>query len=152
MTARDEAIGDLEKGAAQLLGEINDLSDEKLTEVWDGTWSIREILVHIAGWDEAIAGSFERMARGEPPGDPNLNLSDTDGTNAIFVERAQGKTVPAVRKDLEVAQAHLITAAKALPDDRFVEGKTALRLLRGMANHPAEHIEDIAAWKRGERK
>ena len=151
MTARDEAIADLEKGAEQLLRTINDLPDEKLTEVWDGSWSIREILVHIAGWDEAIAGSFERMARGEPPGDPKLNLSDTDGTNATFVERAQGESLPAIRKDLEVAQAHLIAAAKALPDDRFVEGKTALRLLRGMANHPAEHIGDIIEWKSGER-
>jgi uncharacterized damage-inducible protein DinB len=151
MTARDDAIKDLEKGTEQLLRQIGDLSDEKITEVWDGTWSIREILVHIAGWDEAIAGSFERMARGEPPGDPNLNLSDTDGANAVFVERAQGKSIAAVRKDLEVAQAHLIAAAKALPDDRFAEGKTALRLLSGMANHPAEHIGDIIEWKTGER-
>src|SRR5579875_3487655 len=129
MGARNEAIDDLEKGTAQLLQTINDLREEKLTEDWDGSWSIREILVHIAGWDEAIAGSFERMARGEPPGAPDLNLSDTDGTNAIFVERAQGKSLAAVRKDLETAQAHLIAAAKGLPEDRFVEGKTALRLL-----------------------
>jgi hypothetical protein len=152
MSARDEAIDDLQKGTAQLLSNINDLPDEKLTEVWDGTWSIRELLVHIAGWDDAVGEAYERMGRGEPPGAPGLNLSDTDGTNAIFVERAQGKSLSAVRKDLETGLARVIAAARALPDDRFVEGKTALRLLRGMANHPAEHLGDIIAWKNGSRE
>jgi len=148
MGAREETIAELEANTQALLREIDGLPEEKLTEVFLGVWSVREILAHLAGWNDVIAQGLERMARGEPMSPPGVDLSDVDGMNARFADAAHGASVAAVRKNLEAAVARLIAAAKALPEERFAEGKTALRVLRTMAEHPQEHIPQIQAWKR----
>lgn len=147
MDARREAIQGLHTNTELLLREINAMSDEQLATPFLGTWSAREILVHIAGWDDIIGEAMERMGRGEPPAPAGVNLGDVDGMNARFVEQAQGKGVPAIRKDLETGMARVAAAADALPEDRFAEGKTPLRLLRAMTEHPTEHIDGLREFR-----
>jgi hypothetical protein len=149
MDARSTVIGELEQNNASLLRELREVPDAKLTEVFAGTWSAREILVHVAAWYDMMGQSFERMGRGERPAPEGVNLSDSDAMNAQYVTAAEGKSISAVRKDLEVGLSRLERAARALPVDRFEEGKTALRILKGMADHPNEHIEGIRRWKAG---
>lgn len=150
MGERETAIQELHSNTEKLLAEINAMPEAKLTETFLGTWSVREILVHIAGWDNILGEAMERMGRGERPAPEGVNLGDTDGMNASFVEQAKGKSVPAIRKDLETGMARLEAGAKALPEDRFEGDKTAMRLLRGMAGHPAEHIDQIRTFKAGQ--
>jgi hypothetical protein len=148
MGAREETIAALEANTQALLHELDGLPEEKLTQVFLGVWSVREILAHIVGWNDIIAQGLERMARGEPMSPPGVDLSDVDGMNARFAEAVRALDVAAVRRNLDAAVARLIAAARALPEDRFAEGKTALRVLRTMAEHPQEHIPQIQEWKR----
>ena len=61
------------------------LNDEQLTRPIAGTWSAREILVHMGAWYDMIGQALERMGRGERPAPEGVNLSDTDGMNARYV-------------------------------------------------------------------
>jgi hypothetical protein len=147
MAEPEATIAKLEQNNGALLAELTGLSDEKLTEPFAGTWSAREILVHIGSWYEMMATAYERMGRGERPAPEGVPLNDSDAMNARYVEAAKGKSLAEIRKDLETGLAHFEAAARALPADRFEEGKTALRILNTMAEHPLEHISDIRAWK-----
>jgi len=147
MEPRETALRDLNANNGALLSELRDVDDERLTEVFLGTWSAREILAHLGAWYDMMGQSLERMGRGERPSPEGTDLNDTEGMNARFVAQAQGQTVAAVRKQLEIGLARLEAAARVLPDDRFQAGKTALRILQAMAEHPIEHIDEVRAWK-----
>jgi hypothetical protein len=149
MATRESKLDDLHSNTNALLSELRDLPDAKLTEVWLGTWSTRELLVHLAGWCDMMGQAYERMARGERPSPEGVDLSDADGMNAHFVEAAHGKSLAQVRKDLETGMGRFEAAAKALPEDRFAEGKTAMRILDTISGHPREHIEEVRAWRSG---
>ncbi len=149
MATRDSMLGQLHDDSEVLLRELQDVPDEKMTETFLGTWSAREVLVHIGSWYGTMAEAMARMGRGERPGSEGVDLADVDGMNARFVEAANLKTVAAIRKDFESNMATLDAAARALPEERFAEGKTAMRMLEAMAGHPNEHIDEIRAWKRG---
>lgn len=149
MATRESALQALHTNHIALLAELRDLSDDKMNEVWLGTWSARDMLAHLAGWQEMMAIAYERMARGERPAPEGVNLSDVDGMNAQYVAESKDKSVAAVRKDFETTLAHFAAAVQAMPADRFVEGKTAMNILNTIAGHPTEHIEEVRAWKGG---
>jgi hypothetical protein len=149
MATRESELEALHTNTNALLAELRDVPEEKLTEVWLGDWSARELLVHLGAWCDQMGLAFERMARGERPAPEGVDLSDADAMNARFVEQAHGKSLAQVRKDLETGMARFEAAAKALPEDRFAEGKTALRILQTIANHPLEHIDEVREWRRG---
>lgn len=149
MATRESELEALHTNTNALLAELRDLPEEKLTEVWLGSWSARELLVHLAAWCDMMGLAYERMARGERPAPEGVDLSDTDAMNARYVEEAHGKSLAQVRKDLETGMARFEAAAKALPEDRFAEGKTAMRIMQTIAGHPLEHIDEVRAWRSG---
>ena len=55
----DEAFGELHRA-------IDGLTDEEAGRVWLGTWGVREILIHISGWHDAMASALDNVAKGEP--------------------------------------------------------------------------------------
>ena len=46
---------------------IQGLNEQHLTEVWLGTWSVRDIVAHMSGWHRELGPALERLARGERP-------------------------------------------------------------------------------------
>ena len=77
----------------ELRREIDGLSEAEMHEAWLGPWGVREILVHIAGWHEAMTPALRRIARGEAPYPPGT-YDDADAWNARFVEAQRGVKVP----------------------------------------------------------
>ena len=53
----DEAFGELHRA-------IDGLTDEETGRVWLGTWGVREILIHISGWHDAMAAALEQHREG----------------------------------------------------------------------------------------
>jgi hypothetical protein len=151
MATREEVLDELHRNNDTLLRELQDVPEEGLTEPFAGTWSAREILVHLGAWYDMMGLAMERMGRGERPAPEGVDLGDSDAMNARYVAEAQGKSVAAVRKDLETGLARFDAGVTALPEDRFAEGKTAMRILQTMAGHPDEHLGDIRTWKQSRK-
>ncbi|HVC30986.1 MAG TPA: hypothetical protein VND24_07345, partial [Steroidobacteraceae bacterium] len=74
-------------------------------------------------------------------------LSDTDGTNEMFVQRAAGEGWQQLLADLDSAGTRFAAAIRALPADRLEEGKTGRRIIETMIGHPEEHIGQIVDWR-----
>ena len=58
---------ELQAGFDELLAAVKGLDERAMTGVFYGTWSVKDILAHIAGWHHQMTGAMERMARGEKP-------------------------------------------------------------------------------------
>lgn len=149
MSLKDDLLRQAEDELAGLRCAIAGLSEEAMRQPWCGTWGVREILAHIAGWQRELTPALERLARGERPIPEGLSYADIDAWNARHVAARQGLTVEGVRAELEATHRAFLAAARAIPEARFAPGKTAARLvdLNG-PHHYREHAAEIRAWRR----
>jgi hypothetical protein len=133
----EEAFGDLRQA-------IDGLDDARLTRVWLGTWSIREILIHISGWHQEMIPALARVGAGETAY-PDGTYEDFDNWNARFVDARRGVKVADVIARLEASHRDFLRAADAVPDERF---DSATGLLEGCGTaHYREHAGQIRAWR-----
>ena len=130
---------------------IQGLNEQHMTEVWLGTWSVRDIVAHIAGWHREMGPALERMARGERPIPDGVSYEDVDAWNERFAAARRSTAVADVLLELDQTHANFLKAAAAVPDDRFQPGKTAWKIVdQNTAHHYREHAEQIRAWRSGQ--
>src|SRR5262249_57800383 len=84
MSDKSRLLQDADEAFAELRQAVDGLDDGRLTRVWLGTWSIREILIHITGWHEEMLPAVARVARGEAAYPAGI-YDDFDAWNARFV-------------------------------------------------------------------
>src|SRR3990172_2092465 len=149
--ARDDLLREMEAGFADLLSTVDGLSEEQMTRVWYGDWSVRDILAHVAGWHREMAQAFDRMARGERPVPEGVEYGDPNPWNARFAEAKGDATFASMVQELKASEAAFVEAAKQVPADRFEEGRAAYRILHASGiDHYREHAPEIRQWRERE--
>lgn len=151
MAEHEALIDRFNQSQQKLVSAVSGLSEEQAGEIWLGSWGVKQIVAHIAGWESAMTEALEKMARGERPTADGINVNDTDGTNAIFAQRSAGKSWDQVCGDLDHAGTQFVGAVRALPAERLEEGKTGRRIVETMIGHPEEHIHEIMSWRQTAR-
>jgi len=151
MGEREALIKDLGGEYESLYGILMILSDaDKMRPMLD-TWSVKDILAHVAAWLREGAGALERLARGERAALESLD-DDVDARNARFVEQRRDASVSEVQTELHLAKEAFVRAVRALPRERFAEGKAARRIVyEGGIDHFNEHGRQIWKWKEREK-
>jgi hypothetical protein len=149
--SKDALLREMEAGFADLLSAVDGLSEEQMTRVWYGDWSVRDILAHVAGWHREEIAMLERMARGERPVPESADYTDDDAWNARFVAKWRAASAGEVLAELKAIKEAYLAAAGRLPEERFEEGRTAQRLVReGCTEHYREHAGEIRSWRERE--
>ncbi|HXH21244.1 MAG TPA: maleylpyruvate isomerase N-terminal domain-containing protein, partial [Dehalococcoidia bacterium] len=104
---------------------------------------------HVAGWHREMAGALERMGRGERPTPEGVDYSDADSWNAKFSSAAANTSPAAMLQELEASFQTFRSAAAALGEDRFEQGRTVDRIVHTTGvNHYLEHGEQIREWRK----
>jgi len=141
---KQSVLKDLQAAFDELLAAVNGLDEHAMATAFYGTWSVKDILAHIAGWHRQMTGAMERMARGEKPTPEGVDYSDADAWNARFAAAMRVQSAPTVVAGLRQSFANYKRAAQAIANDRYGEGKTINRLLEGSGyGHYREHLPAI---------
>jgi hypothetical protein len=152
MGEREALLKDLNGEYESLYGVLMSLSDaDKVRPMLDG-WSVKDILAHLAAWLREGASALESLAQGERAAPENLNDDDVDARNARFVEQWRDASVQEVQTELHLAKDAFARAVRALPQERFLEGEAARRIVceEGI-DHFSEHARQIWKWKQREK-
>jgi hypothetical protein len=81
-----------------------------------------------------------------------VSYDDVDAWNAKFAAAKRETPVADVLLDLDKSHEDFMHAAAQVPEERFVEGKTAWKIVDGnSAHHYREHAEQIRAWRAEKR-
>lgn len=140
------------EGYSAFRESISGLTDEEMKTPAFGTWGVREVVAHIAGWHEQLGLGLERVARGERPTPEGVDWSDVDGWNARFAAGAEGQSPQELLSLLDERVERFLAALDAVPGDRFGEGKTVNRLAAGAGySHFQEHAREIAEARKENR-
>lgn len=149
MISRDQLIQSLDAAYEDYRSAINGLGEPQFDKKWlDGQWGAREITAHITGWLGLLGGGLERMSRGERPAPEGEDWTVPDPYNATFAKHAKGKKHDQIVHELESAMESFKKAAMKVPEERYVEGKTAHLIFNGAGiEHFKEHAEVIRDWR-----
>jgi hypothetical protein len=151
MPAKDDLLEQAAEEFAAFKATYAGLSDARLTQVMLGTWSIREILCHVAGWHREMVPVLERIARGEKPVPEGVSYEIADPWNEKFVKAYAGKSVAEIVREVDASCEALIEAARTVPEERFAPGRSAARTLDGVGpHHWREHGEQIRRWRQSQ--
>ena len=147
MSDKATLLREADEAFSELRRAIDGLTDEEMRRVWLGAWGVREILVHISGWHDAMTPALERIAKGEAPY-PAGAYDDFDAWNARFVDQKTGVTTADVLAALDASHREFIAAAAAVAEPHFVPGGAAREPFEGAgAGHYREHAAQIREWR-----
>jgi hypothetical protein len=147
MSDKDTMLRQAEEAFNELRLAVDGLTDEEMRRVWLGSWGVREILIHISGWHEAMIPALAHIARGEAPYPPGT-YDDFDAWNARFVAGKTGVKPADVLAELDGSHRRFVGAAAAVPDAHFGPGGGARDAFDGAgAGHYREHSAQIREWR-----
>jgi len=148
MTPKQELLNQAAREYKAFHESLQGLNEEHLNEVWLGTWNIKDIVAHIAGWQRELGPALERLARGERPVPEGVSYEDVDAWNAKFAAARRGAEAADLLLELDKSHEHFMHLADAIPDARFQPDRTAYKMVDlNSAHHYKEHGDQIRAWR-----
>jgi hypothetical protein len=148
MSAKQDLLDEAARQYRAFHETIQGLNEEHMTEPWLGSWSIRDIIAHISGWQRELRPALERLARGERPVPEGVSYDDVDAWNAKFAAARRSTAVADVLLELDRSHEAFMHAAAQIPEERYTPGKTAWKIVDlNSAHHYREHGDQIRAWR-----
>ena len=150
MTEPAELTGELGASRLALLDVLKRVPDD----AWaPQAWGVREVVAHIAAWDEVSVQAVEAAGNGATA--PEV-VRDEDAFNAAAVAEFAALSAVQVVVRLHAARARLVaTVSRAgdLTEVQFPWGpKGALsKMILGLVGHEREHTAELAALIEAER-
>ena len=147
-TTKEELLNEAAREYKGFHEALQGLNESQMSEVWLGTWSVKDIVAHIAGWHEEMGPALERLSRGERPIREGVSYDDVDAWNARFAATAKGREITDLLLELDRTHEDFMLAADHIPEERYEPDKTAYRIVDGTsAHHYHEHGEQISEWR-----
>ena len=152
MSTREVLLHRLTLERATLFHAVEFMPEEDVTRrPVIGEWSVKDVLGHVASWDDEFARRIERFARGEHPGVLGVSI---DAWNAEQAQKKWDWTIAQAMEDVVATRRRLLNLVNSLPDDVFLRsGPPPMtdpyvpRLLNVLAEHDREHWDDLMAYK-----
>jgi hypothetical protein len=146
MSQRDELFEILGRSRAKMIDNLDVI--DKNREIYP-LWTIREMLAHLSGWDDAVIGFIQSLMEGEIPATPaalgvddynEKTLATREGLDYDHVYREYIQTRKMVLKLLEQVPEEKITQQYILP---WGDPGNLVDIVNIFGPHEEEHAEDV---------
>ncbi len=148
MSDKSDAIAVLETVRAETLDAINGIPEEKMTVAAFGTWSVKDVLCHLASWEQFAVPDLQRISRGHIPQLATLRLEEIDDWNAGLMRSRSLFPLPQAMFELEESRRQFIDALNAQSEGVFAAGQMVRMLTDGLVNGEKGHAADIKEWRK----
>jgi hypothetical protein len=146
MGKREEILKTLENSHALMRAQLDEI--DKNRKVYP-LWTIREIVAHLSGWDDALIGFVNALLKGQQP--PTPAMRGPEVYNEETVSTREGLGYDHIVREYVETRAKLASLIR-LTSEEMVTQKTTLLwgeegtmedLLRVFGAHEAEHAGDV---------
>lgn len=164
--SKSELLAPLNARRAEWEALLAEVPEGRMTEPGAaGTWSVKDVLAHVAVYERWTADQLNAMMRGEtemyvaPDTPPGANTDDTDLRNAAYYAAWRDRSLADVRRESHEAFELLRTAIERAPEDLLNETQRyawlgdspVWQMLPGNSyEHYQDHIPSIRAWLDGQ--
>lgn len=109
-----------------------------------GDWSVKDIIGHVATWEEESLKWLPVVARGLP----TERYGDIHRFNAEQIAAKRGLSLDEVLRRAEESHRRLVSYAEGVPEEWFATDTRFRRRLRlDTYGHYVEHTRSIRAWR-----
>ena len=150
MSDKSDAIAVMETVRAETLDAISDIPEEKMSAVAFGSWSVKDVLCHLASWEQFAVPDLQRISRGHIPQLATLRLEDVDDWNVGLMRSRNLFPLPQVMFELEDSRRQFIDVLNAQPEGLFATGQMVRMLSDGLVNGENGHAAEIKEWRQKE--
>jgi len=162
---RDQAITELDKGyhtVQQLCARLSAMQMARPATIGNGAWSAKDLLGHLAFWEELAAQAVADWRAGHRPSVEDLfDQQRTDVANAGNYERTSDQSLHDVVERARVAHRAIVAAISTLSDQEWSASPLyadphaadlgdllggVLAAPSGPFQHASAHLEDLRAY------
>jgi hypothetical protein len=142
-------IQHMDETRAKIEGLLPQIDPHKEIYPW---WTIREVLAHVAGWDDATIDALRAHLEGRPL--TQSEIHDFDEYNAQSISSRTALKNDQVLKEWRSTREALRTMIEEFPEDSFNTpvtvpwgGKSTLMdLMEMFCDHEDSHTRDVQKW------
>lgn len=146
MGKREEILTLLERSHAAMLAQLNEV--DKKRKIYP-LWTIREIIAHLSGWDDAVIGFVNALLKGETPPTPAPRGAEV--YNEETVSTREGLSYDHIVREYVDTRSKLLNLARQLPEEMVTQksilpwgGEGSLEdIFRIFGPHEMEHAMDV---------
>lgn len=145
---KEQVLTQIEQEWKAFLDSFADLTDNILMESGAvGHWSIRDVLTHIATWEEEAQKMLPLILEDKPT--PRYTrYGGIDAFNAQAQERKRHLPLEFVKDELLATHQRLLNFLTGVPDSIFSsKSRFSKRLRLDTYNHYREHAHQINKWR-----
>lgn len=150
MGDRDNLLAMLQESRSELAAAVRGLPQDRMTVPWYGDWSTKDVMGHIASWDELTVADLNRIARGRLPCLAAFREADVNDWNAFLMRPRKLFPLPQIEAEFEECRAALLGMAKELPENFLAKGHMVRTILEVTVNHEKDHAGRLREWRQRE--
>ena len=124
---------------------VDGIPGERLAEPMVGHWSIKDLMGHIAFWEDWVVADCQRILAGEPDSGENL-----DPINQGQVASSKDASVAEQKRYRDEAHARLTAFLGTIADDEPKFPALAATLAGETYGHYDEHTAQVRSWRDAE--
>lgn len=132
----------------KILNAARRLSPEQQDAVFLGTWSVKELLAHLVGWDHTNLTAVGEILAGQKLGFWEHYDRDWRSYNDLLVARHRRDDVAELIGAVERSHRKLIDHLESVPADAYLKRKRIGTLLRTEARDEEEHYRQLEEFRR----
>ena len=156
---KQELLSRLEDERARLEDVTRALTPDQMTSAGAvGDWSVKDVLAHLAMWTSRCVTVVFQAEQGQQPEDVGAMLDDFEALNAEDYQLQKDRSLEQVLSDFRGTHRQLLRRLNAWAEADLAN-KKRFAYLRGqslgefinseVADHDAEHRQQIEAWRKG---
>jgi hypothetical protein len=146
---KDELIQGLASARRAVLHAAEALAPEQRDTVFLGVWSVKDLLAHLAGWDDTNRQAVQEILAGQRPSFWKYKDRDWQSYNARLVAQYRRDEWAELLAMLEKTHGALIDYLQTVPVESYVQHRAIGRLLRTEAKDEEEHARQIEEFRQG---
>jgi hypothetical protein len=149
---KDAIISGLVTARRKVTDAARALSAAQQDEVFLGIWSVKELLAHLAGWDDTNIQAVQEILAGEKPSFWQHYDHDWQSYNAQLVAEYRRDDFADLLAVVEDAHRRLIDFLQTVPAEEYVKKRKILTLLRTEIKDEHEHCRQVEEFRSRRRE
>lgn len=157
MDRKQELIQGLTAARQRILDLVASVPPDKLDEVFLGVWSVKDLLAHLIGWDQANIEAVGDIRAGLAPRVFKHWDPEWANYNAELVRRQRRERLDEMLADMHVSHAALLECLAAVPphevdQDFGIRSPSGANITVGWflqfeIDDEGQHADQIQAWR-----
>ena len=153
---KEELISKLAKSRAEFLEIVNRIPETEYEQTGViGSWSVKDILVHLTRWEAEIIKLIWQVAKGIQPTTAHFDQFSVDETNERWYQESRNRSLKMVMSDFlgirnqTIRRVNELSQEELTGPNRFssLNDKPLWEWIAGDSiDHEVEHGEEILSW------